>query len=392
MTTEETIIDFETKLAACDTDEERCEVIYKADLFRIDFALAKKYNNQLLDIAQKSKSDKHFIWGHRSQGRLHLFAGEFAQSLSEFNIALEFARASKDVKIEALLLNDFGVVYSNTYLLDEAIESIQCSLELLKKIGDWERYNWIRQNLASAYSAIGLSEKALEIRLDLLNNNIISNSLYQNMVLYHIKRKEFLKAKEYLELNEKNIGEATYLIDKLDFHATAAKLFEDFHQFEEASKHLAIASELWKEYNSTDPSLDLLSIEATLCMKTKDWQRAETCLISCLSIAKELKIKQNISWILELMKELFLLQDNRSEAFEYANQYIEIEKEIKSEQLKTMQKMLDVKQKFAVSQKEKEITEEKNKIIEKEKTRIGTPAVKHLTCRSCRRTKSQRLC
>jgi class 3 adenylate cyclase/Flp pilus assembly protein TadD len=369
MTTEETIAEFETKLAACKTDEERCAVYQEIAfyLWQRNLPLARDYTVKFIATALKSKSLKYCCQAYQFSGVIHSLSNEFADALSDYHESLNYATQIGDEFRKAQLHDNIGASYAALYLHEEAIDNYHISFEKFLKGGKPRIAQSVRGNLAATYRAAGMSSKAKEVLLELIAEGTEDESIYFNIADECIQVNDLESAEKYLEQAETCITENTITRMQIVFFVKSAQLYTKKEEFDKARDFLTKASKLLVGYESRESLIRVIEQYGELYSAMRNWHLAEQKYLEALHLVKETKVKHDISRILNFLKENSFSQGDYKKAFEYANEFIVVEKEIKEEQVKTMQRMLDVKQKFAVVQKEKEITEEKNKIIEKEK-------------------------
>ena len=366
MTTAEIISEFELKLAAFNTDEERCDVIYKSNLWMVDFDAGKKYSGILFEIAQRSQSHKLLSWAYCSCGILRCMDSEYLDALNDLNMALAYLQPGDD-STKAKVYSCMGIIYLYTYLPEEAIENFEKAIALFDKMGDLQTKYSTMQNLAGAYMKAGIKDKGIEILLDIINREEGQSArTYLSVSAYYMEQKDFAKVEEFLKLAEGKLT-GTYVGTKIALLNGKSELALELKRFGEAWEYIQQAVELNKTYSRPYLNLMVSNWKAKFYLSKGDFEIAEQTLLEGLNFARQQHVKQNITYVLELLKELYVKLGNKSRAFDYAEEYILIEKELKEDKVKTMQKMLDVKQKFAVVQKEKEVTEEKNRVIEIEK-------------------------
>jgi len=369
MTTDETIADFETKLAACETDEEKCAVYQEIAfyLWQRNLPLARDYTAKFIATALKSKSLKYSCNAYQFSGVIHNLSNEFADALNDYHESLNYAtQLGYEFKI-AQLHDNIGASYAALYLHEEAIDNYHVSIEKFLKGGKPKIAQSVRGNLAATYAAAGMRDKAKDILLELLAEGTEDESVYFNLADECIQVNDLESAEKYLKQAEACITDNTITRMRIVYFVKSAELYTKKQEFDKARDFLGKASKLLVGYESRESLIRVIEQYGELHSAMKNWNLAEQKYSEALHLVKEAKMKHDMSRILNALKENSFHQGDYKKALEYANEFIAVEKEIKDEQVKTMQRMLDVKQRFAVVQKEKEITEEKNKIIEKEK-------------------------
>jgi len=366
MTTEETIIDFENKLAACETDEERCEAYWKytRNLWDKDVAKAKVYNTSYLSLAEKIGSDKHLLFAHQFTAIAHSVAGEIVEALNHINQSLVFAKQSGEISKQANLYAFIGSFYFHIRMYDEAIENYLTSIALSNSIGEKSPTVFVHCNLAVTYTNAGMFDKAEEILLKLEQEGVKNLPLYASLSGLYYEMNDFVKSEEYLHAMEDCITEGGLNRDLIAVYCRKMSLCIKRGKFEQSKEYITKAKRLAEQSGNIIDLIIIHADEAEAFYGMRQFREAEACYMKLLDLAKQYGVKQTLADTILSIIQFYGKQQNFERAFNYSQEYRDLDKELKKESVRTMQLMLDVKQKFAVSQKEKEITEAKNKELE----------------------------
>jgi adenylate cyclase len=368
MNTEETIAEFETKLAACETDDDRCDTYWRVffRLTNINLLLAKKYADEFFLLASKVATVKLLANAHYLFGFYYSLSKQYPNAQHELSLCLDLIRPLKLTAFEAQLHNLLGINYNATSLYLDAIDSYSHSIELWSNVGNSIMVNEMTHNLAMAYERAGLKQKSLDLRMNLISGGYDNELLFLTLAnFFKDEENDFDKAELYFTKCKENIKGTTDTQHLIYFHSSFADLLVKRNKYSEAKENLDKARSISESYsNDSVSATELLKVEASYYEAIGEWDNAHNCLLKLLESVEKNNLKEEIADAYHRLKYLHETKRDHQLALTYANKYIAIEKEIKIEQTSNIQKVLDVKQKFSEAQKEKEITEAKNKELE----------------------------
>jgi tetratricopeptide (TPR) repeat protein len=137
------------------------------DLFSDIFGRARRFYqlstcDLLLSLAEEQESDlsaENQLWLQFGKGQLAHVSALWDEALEIWK-ALEGEDLSED--LEAMLVNDLGLLYQDKGEWDQAIEYFQRSLEIDEKVGDEHGMSATFNNLGSVYHDKGEWDKAIE--------------------------------------------------------------------------------------------------------------------------------------------------------------------------------------------------------------------------------------
>jgi class 3 adenylate cyclase len=369
MTTEEAIKQLETELAASSNDEERGEAYKQVilNLWNLSLPLTGDYADQFLQFVTENKVLKYASLAHFYKASIHFYAGEYADALAQHYQSLDWAIQTGDELRIAAAYSFLGDTYATIFSFEEAFENVNRSIEIYTRHGKHKEVLRKKSDLAAIYAKAEFSDKAIELFHQLIAEGFEDEFVHLNLVVEYIKKGQLSKAETHLQLAESFINKDTPTRVKIWFYLNGSEFFVQSKKFTQAQEYLETAERLTADLQSKETMAWVLQQYGELYSAMHEWQKAEESFLTALKTAEEVNLKQDILKFLLSLKDVAYNQGDYKKAFEYANRCLVLEKEIKKEETKNIQRILDVKQKYAVVQKEKEITEEKNRIIEKEK-------------------------
>jgi two-component system, NarL family, sensor kinase len=171
--------------------------------------MARKYANQLLEVATKAKYNKGMIWGYNQLGFICKKEGDFKDALTYYDKAMLLTDPKKDEFAIAKINNNIGESYRLMGEPSKALSYYFSSLATLEKLGKQKLAAMSLNNIAIVYRNQKQLEKALEynykslaIKEKIQDKEGMAIS-YDNIGIIHAQQKKF---KEAIENCQKSIA------------------------------------------------------------------------------------------------------------------------------------------------------------------------------------------
>jgi tetratricopeptide (TPR) repeat protein len=259
-----------------------------------NFNEALKY----ISIAEKEAvnlADKTFLLSvYENKAALYHRFLYYAESENYYNKALSLADSLNKKDAYAVMLNDLGVLYTDTEKYEKAIEYYTKAMEINKSLADDEEVATQQGNIGHAYYMMGYFDKAYE--------------LMKQSVVYFKDGKDREKYSNVLN----NLGELYRLWGKYD------RALECYDTSLETANNM-----------KSDEMLSILYNNYGMLYKDKsDYSKAIDYFSKALELNRKMQRKDNVSTNLSNLGDAFRLSGNLDKAADYFNSALKIDREL----------------------------------------------------------------
>jgi len=315
---------------------------------------------------ERAKEKGDAAWeaqGHIGMGAAYAAIGNSAAALTEYNVALQAFVAyhnQDDASLEAMTLNNLGLLYVARSEFDPALDYFTRSLKMSRSNHDQTSVGYALNNIGSIYYRRGEPLKALrhfEDALDIahrISDKRLKATVLTNMAdaYFLINRREYAvrvlrENAEIFKQIEEPVHESEALISLADAYATMGRfqealdvlnpLLESRRLAEDPNRQGYIHRELGAIYALADDSskaaahyaealskleaagdevgqVELYAVMGTLAVSRADYQTAEQMLTRGLARARKAGLRLNESLILTVLASVNEKQGRPSDA------------------------------------------------------------------------------
>ena len=280
-------------------------------------------NYQLaLDIFRRLKSDRDIANVYDNIGHIYWYTGDFSNALDYYTRSLGIFIALEDQKRQSLSYNNLGSVYFRLGLYDESMKNFLNSLNIREKTDDPKIQSTLN-NLGNIYVRISDYTKALEMYQRSLEykrkSNKSTQSTLNNIGNIYLHLEDYECALRYLyealKINEENVDEKRIAISLNNI----AVVYEEQGKIDEAlynyQKALVFKQKVSDKYGYANTSKNL----GNIFLLKKDYKQVDYHLEQSLEVAREIKARDVIGDVYELMSERYLDIHDYQKAYLYQN-------------------------------------------------------------------------
>lgn len=315
---------FEFKKSKVDTTKARIlsEIVISAT--KINFELAKKYNDSLIEFS-RGVSKKYLAGGYKLKGIFNLMSGgKLKESLDYYEKSLNLFKSIGDKKSEAKLLIEIGTSYAKFRDNDEAIKYYEESI-ILNKIINNEKGN-INQLVFIAMIKGGqkfdyqIAIKYLIEALDIADkyNSPKKGLVHKQIGSYYLLLGSYLKAEKHL-IEALKYAEKQNDLSLLSItHNLFGYLYEDKNSnYEKALYHYKKSLEYSKLFGSKFETISRYHNVGLQHSRLNNHKEAKKYLEEGLFLAKELKIEHEIISSYYFLANYYALINDKFNAIKY---------------------------------------------------------------------------
>ncbi len=295
---------------------------------------ALEYNKNALEVANKYKLNEAKVKALNNMGLDYWYQENHASALTQFLEALSVVKDGDDIKMITVLNNNIALLYHSNKDYDTALEFYEVS----------KKYS-----------------------LD-NNNEKLQASIVLNIVGVYIAQERFVEA-------DRDIDKSIEIFEKFDstewlINAYLIKgdiaIGKDNYQI--ALEWLNKAEKLCNELDYGTGYTSVYKSLATVYLKLKDFNTAETYALKGLKISKELNITETVNKFHFILSDVYHEKGDYKKAYEYLNDYQLLYEKSAKEKFKSGLSVALSKKKFE-NQKEL-LIDEQNKAIAKQKNYV----------------------
>ncbi|MBT3756088.1 MAG: tetratricopeptide repeat protein [Candidatus Cloacimonetes bacterium] len=335
--------------------------------FRItyDYDEALEFYQQALDIYRKLKLDRKIANVYDNIGHIHWFTGNFSKALDYYTRSLGMFIALDDQKRQSFSYNNLGSVYFRLGMYDESMRNFLNSLSIREKTDDPKIHSTLN-NLGNIYVRISDYEKALEMYERSLEykrkSKISTQSTLNNIGNIYLNLEDYESALRYLsealKINEEKKDEKRIAISLNNI----AVVFEEQGKIDEAlynyQKALVLKQKVGDKYGYANTSKNL----GNIFLLKKDYAHVDHYLGQSLKIAEEIKARDIIKSVYELMSIRYAEINDYSNAYLFQTKCSSVRDSLFNEE--TSEKITQYRTNFTIEKtlREKEILIKNNQI------------------------------
>ncbi len=382
--------------------KEKCEFLFNFldNNYRNYPKEAEKIAKKSLEIAQKNKLYKEEAQAYTYLGMLSKNIAEFEKANEYYKKAQEIAKKIGDEEYIANILINKAVLLTEMGKHQDAIDTYKKALKIYEKFNNEKKIIDIYYNLSVIYRQIGkfdialdyaikslkydeehnknkndlaascdnlaiiyyylkkpekaiaYFERALSLRKKANNKRGIAYS-YNNLAVIYKSQKKYDKAKEYLFKSleiKKELGNKVGIASTLN---NIGNFYRDLNNYKEAEKYYLESLKI-KEKIGNPKNLILTLIDlGNFYAKQKKFKLFEKNLKKAEKIAKENKLRLQLSNIYKSFSENYYLAGDYKKAYLFSEKYISLRDSLIEEE--NLKKIAELQVKYETEKKEKQI-------------------------------------
>ena len=253
---------------------------------------------------------------------------------------ITLARHFKDLKTEAAILNEMGVLYRKLGELDKAMLYHKDALVIFKSTNDIMGQAYCFSNIASVNIDMGYYEMALEyanrsleLKKKLGDENQIAYSLRIIASIYHESGRYsealpyYNQAMDYYERLNNKTEKANVMLNKA---IASSSLHDDFTP-EIVDSLFSQAQIIYERVGSKYGVAAVHFHRADWEVRVENYTAAEQYYLKVLEITKEIDAKVLYLKALEKISEFYEIIGRNQTAYDYLSEYVRLQKELFSE-------------------------------------------------------------
>ena len=284
-----------------------------------DFKLSLKYAEELISLAAEAKNDKYLFQGYFQKGNKKRLFGDYQDALDAYFRSVNAAKKAKIISYEASAYGAIGDVYSSTKNYSSASSYYNKAIPMLRQTGD-------SIDLASFILNAG---EALR-----------QNRKYDSALVYFKESEEIFKNINYLTGKAYSLGNIGMV------YASTGKNTLAENNINEAIEMLTVSKDYY-------PICDYLISLSDMYLNKGDIPRALDYAGRSLNLASQFHLKEQISNGNLQLSEINEKAAKWDESLKYYKAHIAYRDSLNN--IKTIQKMADLRTDFEVSQKQAEV-------------------------------------
>jgi len=268
------------------------------------------FNDLALVWAEKTQDTVNTVAALRAKGNVFYTRGQFDDAVKAYNHALALSTVCKKCNLEeALLYNNFGVLYSDWNKYEESLMYYKKSLSVCCTQGDTRSEARLYNNIGNLFwqqsqldSALSYYLKSLELRNKLGDINGKAYVL-NNLGMYYGSIEDFEKSLVYFNQsldmytntsNKKGIALALFNI---------ASVYQLTKDFEMARKYFSECLIISENQGFTDYEVDSYKALKEVYVAAGDWEKAYYLLYKYKKAKDSIRKAQNIELLSEMEAE-----------------------------------------------------------------------------------------
>jgi len=249
--------------------------------------------------------------------------GAYSKGILYANAGLKIAREHHLKKMEALLLNNIGIIHDYEGHYPEALKNYFDALKIQEKIKDKQGEAYTLSNIGLIYSiqnnndeALIFHQRSLSIRKQINYQPGIAAS-YNNIGICYLNDKDFSKALFYFSRSrdmDTEMNDSIGLMDDLNnialCYMKTGRIDEALETFDKCLKlriHFNDQFGVSKAYNNIGTCYSIL----------KEYDKAEEAFIKGLQIGQRIGGKESIWYAYENLSEIYEAKKDYKKAFAY---------------------------------------------------------------------------
>jgi signal transduction histidine kinase len=325
----------------------------------INLDSAIEYGQKSLALAQKTGNKKLIGQAHSDLGNALMQKGNFADSKSQYSLAIEVRSSIGDSAGVAGAKSNLGSVYQRLFQMDSAMSNYLFALNYYEKTGNERYINYVKNNLAVLHEDMRNYPKALEIYAEVAayreKNQMIPDlaMVYNNMGNIHKSTKEYEKSEDFFKKAlENGLKAGDSLVLSVTYN-NLATLYNAMNRPDEAIQTALIGIKIAEKVNSTFDQATMEYCLANAYSKKKDFPRSKSLYLKSIATMEELDAKEEVaSMYLRLIPVYAALNMPDSAQF-YTDLYIDYRNSLTENQIEQLTAELETK--YETAKKDEEI-------------------------------------
>ena len=284
-----------------------------------DLELALKYSDELISLA-KQQGNSHYLYsGYLQRGNKKRLLGDLDEALAAFFESAKVANKANFIKGEGSSYMTVADIYSISGNHENAMRYYNKSISILRNSGD-------SSLLAAAISNAG--------------DEFLKNKNYDSAIVYFT---------ESGSISEK----VNYLIGKAYSLGNIGMVYASTGENDLAEKNINEAIQMLEQLNDYYPICVYLISMCDVYLNKGDQHTALNYALRSLKLAQHYNLKEQIRDANLKLSELYEKRGNLAQSFRYYKNYIAYRDSVSN--LKSLQKMYDLRTDFELSQKQAEV-------------------------------------
>ena len=284
-----------------------------------DLKLALQYAEELIRLSGQEKNDIYLHRGYFQKGNKKRLLGDLEEALDAYFKSGEYARKANFVAGEGTAYGAIGDIYSISNHHRNAMLYYNKAISTLRKADD-------PIALGSAISNAG--------------DEFLNNKLYDSALLYF---------RESGAIFEK----ANYLVGKAYSLGNIGMVYANLGRNNLAEKNINEAIKILEEQEDYYPICVYLISMSDIYLEKGDKLIARDYALRSLKLAQQYRLKEQIGDANLKLSELYEKEGNLGESFKYYKSHIAYRDSVNN--IKTVQKMADLRTDFEVAEKQVEV-------------------------------------
>lgn len=268
------------------------------------------------------------------QANKQLEQGQYQQAIETFQKALILVKETKERYGETIIYNKLGIIYQNLGDYPQSLKYFEQALPITKELGEQAGEASILNNIGSVYHlqskynlALDYYQKALLIRKKIADKAGESESL-NNIANIYDKLGEYQKALEYYQ---QSLDLAKQTNDKIGTGITLdniAMLYNSMGQYSQAIEYNQKALTILRQLGNKIELARALNNIGLIYSNLGQYQKAVNYYEEALAIRREIKDKAGEATSLNNIGNIYSKIGKNQEALEYYQQSLALDKQI----------------------------------------------------------------
>ena len=340
-----------------------------------NFEQAFKHFQHALSIYEKLDEDRNLANVYDNIGHTYWIKGDFPNALDNYKKAKDMFIVIDDAKRLSKSYNNIGSVYFRLGMYDESMINLLKSLSIREKTNDPKIPSTLN-NLGNIYVRLCDYEKALEMYHRSLEYKLIRNenpeSTLNNIGNIHLKLKDYDSALKYLsealEINKENKDDKRIATSLNNI----ALVYEEQGKIDKALTQYLIALDLKQETGDDYGYANTAKNLGSIFLSMKDYEQADFYLQKSLVTAREIKARDIIKDVYNLISEYYYSIKDYQNAYLYKNYCSSIADSLFNEE--TSDKITQYRTNFTIekAEREKELLIKDNQIYKLKVEKINS--------------------